>query len=174
MSTIFRKTAKGTSEVETRANRLPPRLRAALILVDGRRNEDDLAKLVAADAAQVLRSLLEDGYIEAAAAAPARPAAPPPAPAVVAAAASPATSGPGLLSMPPSVIAHTKRDAVRMLTEQVGPMADALAMKIEKASNGAELQGLLEIGRQILGNTRGRAAADAFAQRFLAAAATAS
>ena len=36
MSTIFRKTAKGTSEVETRANRLPPRLRAALILVDGR------------------------------------------------------------------------------------------------------------------------------------------
>jgi hypothetical protein len=30
------------------------------------------------------------------------------------------------------------------------------------------LQGLLEIGRQVLGNTRGRAAADAFAQRFLA------
>jgi hypothetical protein len=47
-------------------------------------------------------------------------------------------------------------------------MAEGLALKIERAANAAELQGLLEIGRQVLGNTRGRAAADAFAQRFLA------
>lgn len=165
MSTIFRKTEKGVREVETRANRLSPKLRAVLILVDGRRSEDELAKLVAADSAQVLRGLLDDGYIELVATAPPKPTVTP--------AAEPArpaaTSSPGLLSMPPSVIAQTKRDAVRMLTEQVGPMADAIAMKIEKASNGAELQTLLEIGRQILGNTRGRAAADAFAQRFLPA-----
>jgi hypothetical protein len=165
MSTTYRKTPKGQAEVETRANRLPPRLRAALILVDGRRSEDDIVKLVSNDAAEVLRGLLDDGYVELVeVAAPARPptvAQRPAAPAAVA-------SAPELLSMAPSVIAATKRDAVRVLTEQIGPMAEGLALKIERAANAAELQGLLEIGRQVLGNTRGRAAADAFAQRFLA------
>jgi hypothetical protein len=165
MSTTYRKTPKGQAEVETRANRLPPRLRAALILVDGRRSEDDIVKLVSNDAAQVLRSLLDDGYVELVeVTAPSRPTAVaprPPAPAAV-------VSTPGLLSMAPSAIAATKRDAVRVLTEQIGPMAEGLALKIERAANAAELQGLLEIGRQVLGNTRGRAAADAFAQRFLA------
>ena len=61
MPTIYRKTPKGQAEVETRADRLPPRLRGALILVDGRRSEDDLTKLVPNDAAQVLRSPL-DGH----------------------------------------------------------------------------------------------------------------
>jgi hypothetical protein len=170
MSTLFRKTAKGQNEVETRANRLPPRLRAALILVDGRRSEDDLAKLVAADAPQVLRTLLDDGYIEAVLAPAPKPAtAAPVAPPAAARPGAPVNSVPGVLSMPPSQFAQTKRDAVRMLTEQVGPMAEALALKIEKAGNTAELHQLLEVGRQVLGNTRGRAAAEAFAQRFLAA-----
>lgn len=165
MSTTYRKTPKGQTEVETRANRLPPRLRAALILVDGRRSEDDLVKLVSNDAAQVLRGLLDDGYVEVMEAAPPklRQAAPAAAPAAV-------PSTPGLLSLAPSVIAAIKRDSVRVLTEQIGPMAEGLALKIERAGNAAELQGLLEIGRQVLGNTRGRAAADAFAQRFLAPA----
>jgi hypothetical protein len=163
MTTIYRKTPKGQAEVETRANRLPPRLRAALILVDGRRSEDELTKLVSNDAAQVLRGLLDDGYVELVEAAAPKPR--PAAPVVTA-------STPGLLSMPPSVIAATKRDSVRMLTEQIGPMAEALSLKIERASNAAELQGLLEIACQVLGNTRGRAAAEAFAQRFLAPAAT--
>lgn len=164
MSTIYRKTPKGQTEVETRANRLAPRLRAALILVDGRRSEDELSKLVSSDAAQVLRGLLDEGYVELMAPAPPKPA---PAPAAAAPAAA-TVSGPGVLSMPPSMIAATKRESVRMLTEQIGPMAEALALKIERAGNAAELHGLLEIGRQVLGNTRGRVAAEAFAQRFLA------
>jgi len=167
MSTTYRKTPKGQAEVETRANRLPPRLRAALILVDGRRSEDDLVKLVSNDAAQVLRGLLDDGYVELVEVAPSKP----PPVALRPAAPAAATSTPGLLSMPPSVIAAIKRDSVRMLTEQIGPMAEGLALKIERAGNAAELQGLLESGRQVLGNIRGRATADAFAQRFLAPAA---
>jgi hypothetical protein len=170
MTTIYRKTPKGQTEVETRANRLTPRLRAALILVDGRRSEDELTKLVSNDAAQLLRSLLDDGYVERAEAAAAPPR-PQPAPAPRQAAPEAPPSAPGLLSMPPSVIAATKRDAVRVLTEQIGPMAEALSLKIERAGSAAELQGLLEIGCQVLGNTRGRAAAETFAQRFLAPAA---
>jgi WD40 repeat protein len=37
MPTIYRKTAKGQSEIETRVHRLAPRFRSLLILVDGRR-----------------------------------------------------------------------------------------------------------------------------------------
>jgi hypothetical protein len=168
MPTIYRKTPKGQAEVETRADRLPPRLRGALILVDGRRSEDDLTKLVPNDAAQVLRSLLDGGYVEQVeVAAPTRPQ-PAPRP------AAPADSAPaaGVLSMPPSAIAAAKRDSVRVLTEQIGPMAEALSLKIERAANATELHGLLEIACQVLGNTRGRAAAEAFAQRFLAPAAS--
>ena len=46
MPLIYRKTAKGLSEIETRANRLPPRLRSALIVVDGKRNLAELRPLI--------------------------------------------------------------------------------------------------------------------------------
>ena len=60
MSTIYRKTAKGHAEIETRALRLPPRLRGALIMVDGQRSVEDLAKLIPGDAVQTLEQLLAD------------------------------------------------------------------------------------------------------------------
>ena len=44
MTKIFRKTDKGVDEIATRANRLVPRLRTALILVDGIRDEAELGQ----------------------------------------------------------------------------------------------------------------------------------
>jgi hypothetical protein len=46
MATTHRKTAKGTAEIETRAHRLSLRLRGMLILVDGRRSDDQLRAFV--------------------------------------------------------------------------------------------------------------------------------
>ena len=43
MAFVYRKTPKGLVEIETRAHRLAPRLRGALILVDGRKSDDELA-----------------------------------------------------------------------------------------------------------------------------------
>lgn len=65
MPTIFRKTAKGVAEIETRAHRLVPRMRNTLILVDGRRDSDDLQTLLAKPAEDTLRALAEQGFIEA-------------------------------------------------------------------------------------------------------------
>ena len=64
MSLIFRKTAQGVTEVETRAHRLPPRIRGTLILVDGKRDVDDLRALVSDHAEETLRFLSEHGFIE--------------------------------------------------------------------------------------------------------------
>lgn len=152
MTTIYRKTAKGQAEIETRAHRLPPRLRGALILVDGQRSQDDLARLVAGDAGAVLQHLLADGFIDVFAVLADRP---------------------GMASPPPTApqtasIEQTKRDAVRVLTQQLGPVAEPVALKIERSKTLSELRPMLTLGAQMLRDIKGVAVADAFAAQFLA------
>jgi hypothetical protein len=152
MSTIYRKTDKGRVEIETRAHRLPPRLRSALILVDGQRDDDALAALIR-QSDDVLDELISRGFIEAT---------PPPTP-------QPATKS----AAPPPTLAESssittrRREAVRMLSAAVGPMGDLLAIRIEKASDEMTLRPLLVLARDSIRNVRGAAAADAFATRFL-------
>ena len=64
MATLYRKTEKGSAEITTRANRLVPRLRAALIVVDGKRSLDELCKLIPGRPEETLLTLEEAGYIE--------------------------------------------------------------------------------------------------------------
>ncbi|MDP3085766.1 MAG: hypothetical protein Q8N44_19040, partial [Rubrivivax sp.] len=65
MATIYRKTAKGLTEIATREHRLTPRLRSALIVTDGKRNDAELRALISQQADETLASLLEQGFIEA-------------------------------------------------------------------------------------------------------------
>lgn len=148
MATIFRKTAKGIDEVQTRAHRLTPRARSALILVDGLRSDDDLAKLITVQAAETLQSLLEGGFIEATATvapvpAPAAPIAPP-------------------LARPAMNFELVRREAVRRLLDQVGPtLGEPLAMRMENCNNIEALRPILVTARGVIANLRGeRAAAD--------------
>lgn len=156
MATVYRKTDKGQSEIETRAHRLVPRLRTALILVDGKRSGDDLAGLIANEPAQTLQTLLEQGFIEAFEVAPARSAsAPKPPPA----------------EAPPAVdlkaLERRKREAVRFLNEQIGPMAEAVSIRIEKTSDWAQLLPALQLAQHILGNERGAGVAGEFTRLFI-------
>jgi hypothetical protein len=64
MATLYRKTEKGQAEVATRAHHLPQRLRAALILVDGRRTDDELTSILPGEATSTLNWLTESGFIE--------------------------------------------------------------------------------------------------------------
>lgn len=66
MSIIFRKTAKGVHEIETRAYRLPLRVRNVLILVDGRRDVTALRGLVPQQVDDMLDMLVAQAFIEAA------------------------------------------------------------------------------------------------------------
>jgi len=158
MPIVYRKTAKGAAEVETRANRLPPRLRSALIIVDGKRSDAELAKLLLQDPEGTLQTLVEGGYIEAAPAPP--PSARPPS-----AAARPAVpSGPSGPSGPSHE--QTRREAVFALTELVGPRADEIAMKMERTRKADELRPLLIVARQLIGYTRGPKAAADYGTRF--------
>jgi hypothetical protein len=168
MSTVYRKTAKGITEIETRAHRLVPRLRSALILVDGRKSDDELNQMILADPAGTLASLLADGFIEVLATLADRPAerAPDrkPSPAPASASTSSRETASGAVS-----IEALRRDAVRSLTDQLGPAAETVAIKIERAKTMPELQPLLVQAVQTLRTMRGAAAAEAFAARFISA-----
>ena len=55
---------------------------------------------------------------------------------------------------------------MRALNDLLGPAAESLSMKMEKARNLTELMPLLAQAAQSVAAMRGRAAAEAFAQRF--------
>ncbi len=161
MPTLFRKTAKGQAEIETRAHRLSPRLRALLIMVDGKRDLAALSALVPQQADVAVAELLAQGFIEATGDNTAATPTPAAAPAAAAPAAASA-SAPG----PAPDFDKLRREAVRALTDIAGPAAETVALRMEKARNADELRPLIAQAAQTVANMRGRAAAEAYAARF--------
>ena len=167
MATIYSKTADGQHEIETRARRLTPRTRSTLILVDGKRSDAELAKLVQ-QADETLQALLEQGLIEVAATAPSKSSSRHEGP----------DSGPGPLSEPgPSSLPSTamakvefeasRREAVRAINDLLGPEAEMLALRIERAGDELQLRAALERAVAYIANARGGGAATQFAAKFL-------
>jgi hypothetical protein len=158
MTRIFRKTGKGVDEIATRANHLVPRLRTALILVDGTRNDADLAQLIKQHPTETLEELLTLGYIEAAPVAEATPKRTAEEPSAKKAASAPASGE--------RAFADFRAEAVRAFNDLAGPPGEALAMKMEKAASREQLAPLLETAYQIIGSSRGNQAATEFKARF--------
>jgi hypothetical protein len=155
MATIYAKTAAGQNEIETRARRLPPRARSLLILVDGKRSDADLAQLVPSSD-ETLAQLLDAGLVQAVAGSP---AAAPPASVAAAAPAAPAAPAVDMLAL--------RREAARAITDLLGPAGDSITLKLEKASDPAEVRAQLEKAVTYIANVRGGGAAAQFASRFL-------
>lgn len=159
MPTIYRKTEKGQIEIETRVNRLVPRLRSALIMVDGKRTDDDLRKLISGDGEEALQTLLEMAYTEVAGVVAAAAPAPAPAPA-----APPIpTASPAELR----AFDDRRRRAVRHLNDLMGPEAEVVAVRLEKCKNWDECRLALDIAMQVLSRARGASAGAEFARRFI-------
>lgn len=156
MATIYRKTDKGQTEIETRLYRLAPRLRTALILVDGRRNDAELGKMIPGDPETSLAALLNEGFIEVSHDHEHRGAMRP---------------GVGPAGHSPAAPVHSfeqhRRDAIKSLTDQVGPAAESLAMRMEKCSSWNQLLPVLQLAQQVLRSSSGTAAAEDFGRRFL-------
>ncbi len=155
MATIYRKTGKGQNEIETRALKLAPRFRSLLILVDGRRSDTELLTLLPQTGDELLQALAQGGFIEAIGVTaddvrsqPSRPSVAPAASAV------------------PAGFEQRRSQAVHALIDQVGPIAESLALKMERARTASELKPLIETAAQVLANTRGRAAAAEYSRRY--------
>ncbi len=160
MPTVYRKTAKGQDEIATRAHRLQPRLRQALILVDGKRSDEDYSRMLP-QADELLRALVDGGFVEAAGVVAAAP--------VRVEAAAQAAPVPAAAPPAPPFGDALKREIVRSLNDQLGPMAETLAIKVERVRSAEELRPVLEQAQRVLRDMRGSAAARAFAERYLGA-----
>jgi hypothetical protein len=168
MATVYRKTAKGVDEIATRANRLAPRLRSALILVDGARSDADLSKLILQQPAETLQELLAQAFIEVAGTVEERPRVSRPAP---------LNSRPAPLDrLPPDKPADRQADksnfatyrsgVLRAFNDLTGPTGEGLAMKMEKTQSREELAPLMETAYRIIANAHGSEKANEFKARF--------
>jgi hypothetical protein len=161
---VFRKTARGQHEIETRAARLLPRLRNALILVDGKRSDLELGQLLPQGHA-ALATLAEQGFIEAVAPLPAaKPSARPLTPK-----SSTAPSAAAVHSAPAPLrndFEARRRQVLRAFTDCVGPAGDALAIKLEKARTLEDFRAQLHQAVNMVDMLRGRSQAQAFAARL--------
>jgi plasmid stability protein len=145
------KTDKGQSEIQTRAHHLPPRVRQALILVDGRRDETDFGALLPGDSSYILDQLLTDGFIDVVDNAP--------------------DTELQALCVQPAKHAKSfetfRRDMVRALTDALGPSAEGMALRIEKTKSMADLGPAIGQAVQLMRSFQGEQAANAFAARFV-------
>jgi hypothetical protein len=149
MARTFAKTPKGTEEMALRNHGLSPRLRSALILVDGKKTDDALrAMLIHAD--ESLRQLESEGYIQ-----------------VV------AIDGPGgarsteaeqalLIDLP-----SLQRAAARFITDTMGKQGDALVQHVGRAKSVPELQVALTTAYRVLSGVTQPEQAEAFRRQFL-------
>lgn len=159
MGTIYRKTAKGSAEIETRAMKLAPRFRQLLILVDGRRSSGELVAMVPQAGANALEALVVAGLIEAIGETHvAEPQA------AYRRIEGGSRRGPG--EAPPTSLESMRLEAARALTELLGPPGDALALRLERSQDAAELAQLVDAAGRAIAQARGRFVAAEFVQRF--------
>jgi hypothetical protein len=181
MSIIYRKTAKGITEIDSRAHNLHPKLRSVLIMVDGHRSDQDLARFLA-HAPESAQMLMEAGFIEVLM----RTADGPPTVSGAALTQPARLTRPGGLTQPgtlapaatlPPVASsfggevHVGFDArrralLRAFNDQMGPAGESMAVRMERARTTEELRALLQPAVQMVGTVRGKIAADLFIKQI--------
>ena len=128
----YHKSALGAQAIATRSAALTPKLRSLLIMIDGKRGYEELAKLggMLGDVDLLLTQLADQGLIEPVEGYTAPPAAPAP--------AAPAPVAGGAPAHPAVPLATAQRHAARRLTDLLGPNAEELCMRIESTRNAQE------------------------------------
>lgn len=142
---IYRKSEKGAEAIATRGHGVGGKQRMLLILVDGKKSAEELIKLAAGmgESAQLLQQLEAEGLIEVVAAA---------------AVAKPAATG-----LPTGVdLGKARTLATRLLAEQLGPLADELAIRLEAARDMPQFVEVMKRAYTVVREVKGQAAADRF------------
>lgn len=146
-SIIYHKSAKGVEAIATRQHGLGPKLRSTLILVDGKRGFDELARLstTPGDVDLLLGQLLDQGFIEPGAVAAASGAAPEAA----------AATARGIS------LSDAQRYASRRLFDLLGPSSEPACLRIEAARNTRDFQSAIKLAEVMVSDVRsGKVAAD--------------
>lgn len=162
-NTLFGKTAAGREALTSRPAGLGPRLRALLIMVDGKRNLAEFEKLTGSleQATNSLTELMAGGWVEVVgadglpkvvAAAPLQPEASQPAP----------VAAPVAVAVTTLPFSEARRQVVRFINDQLGPMGETLAIRAEGCKTPADLQATLPRIRDGLKSFKGAAVVQQF------------
>ena len=153
--TLFSKNAKGSEEIAKRTFGLNPRIRQLLILIDGKRSEANLIKMLPGlDVTSTLQLLLDEGFIDGAAQESGPVTSPP---------AAMTQGSNGAETNTPAdneTVQQRGRRVARLLTQTLGPNADDLALRIERCKSFDEIRELIP---QVLGVVEGVAGPRAMA-----------
>lgn len=164
-NTLLAKTDKGREALAARPPELGPRLRSALIMVDGKKNVAELVKFGGALAS--LEQLVEAGWVVEVDAS-GQPVERAPAEAGVAVDAAAPDEEPSAVPAAPAPAPQTlpyseaRRMVVRYINDQLGPMGELTAIRVEGCKSPADLQALLPRIRDALSNYRNAAAVQRF------------
>jgi hypothetical protein len=134
MAVVFAKTPKGQEEIANKSGGLSPRVRRALIMIDGKRNVDELRSMLQSDDLQhTLGMLEEDGYIAVASSGKSEPL-----PSITAFSELPATPDPVRLQQARNFMTNT-------LNAFVGALGtSALLTRIEAAQSHQDLRAVYD------------------------------
>lgn len=145
---IYRKSEKGAEAIATRGYGVGGKLRMLLILVDGKKNVEELTRVAAGmgESAELLQQLLTEGLIELASAG---------------VAAKPAAAQGGAVA-PGADVSKAKALAVRLLVELLGPQADELTLRIEATKDAPQFIEVMKRAYIVVRDFKGKAAADTF------------
>jgi hypothetical protein len=166
-NTLFGKTTAGREALTNRPPGLGPRLRSLLIIVDGKRNLAEFEKLSGSEAAAAssLEELLAAGWIEVVGAdgLPKRALAPS-APVAETTAVQSGTAQPESIAAQRTTLpfSDARRQVVRFINDQLGPMGETLAIRAEACKTPADLQAALPRIRDGLKNFKGSAVVQQF------------
>ncbi|MBL0142859.1 MAG: hypothetical protein IPP91_12345 [Betaproteobacteria bacterium] len=154
---VFHKTGTGASEIASPAHGLAPKLRRALILVDGAKRVADLASAFRpGEVDAILLDLQAKGLVSLAGGA---------------AAAMPAPSASGTPELADWSITGThfeevRRRAMREISDRMGPNGDTLALKIERCKSPDDLRAALREAEKILASFLGAEYGRTFARKI--------
>ena len=152
-SLVFHKTQAGANEIATPVHALPPKLRRALIMVDGAKSVAELSAMFRpGEAAAILLELQAKGLVSLSGGEVAKGA--------VAAAAPEPVAG-----LPRERFEEVRREAMREISHRLGPNGDALALKIERCATPQELRVALREAEKILASFLGAEYGRTFAQK---------
>lgn len=160
---VYQKTGKGVDELKTRRHGLGPRLRQLLILVDGKREVAELARMMpAGELAEQLAQLESGGFV----ALPHEGASPEPGEAPAhGGSPAPPQDAPAQLAPAGEDLRVLRARVTRALLDTIGPNGDDFAIRLERARSVEELRALLPAVLSVVEACGGRVGVDGFLQR---------
>ena len=163
-TSVFRKSIKGAEAIASRQPGMPHKLRSALIMIDGKRTVDELAKLVSmlGDPEAILADLEASGLIERVQEGPVA-AVPQALASTPGKSIAPLSTGP--VPLTPATLAGAQRFTSRLLLELLGPTCETLCLKIEIARDMPAFVTAVMRARDVVRDLKGHAEAVRFIEQ---------